>query len=82
MPKKLTTEKVGTGKQPVTSVQNGGLVSQIVEEFLKRLRESRTVEVDVMKSLQDLASKGKLKDPEAVLVALRTPQQANKNAPS
>jgi hypothetical protein len=82
MSKKLTSTKSGTKKQQGVPVKNEGLVTQIVQEFLKKLRESTLVEADVVKSLEDLASKGNLKDLEAVQAALRTPPRTNDNATS
>jgi hypothetical protein len=82
MARKSSADRAGANKQPPTPIKNEGLVTQIVLEFLKRLRASTIVEVGVTKSLEDLASKGKLKDLEAVQTALLTPPQENDNAPT
>jgi hypothetical protein len=81
MSKKSDTEKVGAIKQD-PPLKNEGLIAQVLSEFFKRLRADTAVGSSVAQSLEELASKGKLKDLGAVQTALSKLQKAKDNAPS
>jgi hypothetical protein len=80
--KTTITKKTAAAKQPGTPSKYEGLLGEIVEDFLKSLRASGRIEDSLIKSLEELASTGKLNDLEAIQSALRTPPANSANASS